>query len=167
MNYQRVIKTTLFCIVVVFIFIVKAHSGDTELNFISIAPLTMNNESHLVLKQNAYSTEYNQVWYSVWDTRDSSIDDVKEYSVSLIKYLDKDYAVDEFEKLVEVENFKIAASLNEDVEFCGYRLQKLKGMKEDTIFIYLGMNGSYFMMMGKKKLVFKAFDINNYCDINT
>jgi hypothetical protein len=165
MDFQKVIKTTLLFSIIVFNLIVKRYAIGTELEDISIAPLKMNNGNSLVLKQNANSSEHNQVWYSIWDISISSRDDM-EYSISIIKYLDKNYAVDEFEKLVEAQNIKISIGLNESVEFCGYRIQKLKGMKDDTLFIYLGINGSYFMMMGKMKLVFKAFNINNYCEIN-
>lgn len=164
MDFRKVIKKIILIGFIVFNFVGKAYGNNTEVADASIAPLEMNNESSLVLTENAHSIEYKQVWYSIRDESVSSIDD-KENSISIIKYLDKDYAVDEFQKLIDAQNIKTASRLSESVEFCGYRVQKLKGMTEDSIFIYLGINESYFMMMGKKALLFKALDINKYCDI--
>lgn len=164
MAFQKVIKTTIFYGVIFLNFMVKAYANDTKIEDLSIAPLKMNNESSLILTQNAYSEVHNQIWYSILDTSLNSNDD-KEFSLSIIKYLDKDYALDEFKKLVTSKNIKMALSLNNGVEFCGYRVQKLKGMVEDSLFVYLGIDGKYFMMMGRKALVFKAFNMNKYCEI--
>lgn len=130
-----------------------------------LLPLKLNLENGLVVTKNAESAEHNQEWYSVFYEKEKFIDD-KESMISIIRYLDEKYALDEFDKLVEKKNIISSFRLGVDVEFCGYRVQKLVGMSEDTIFVYLGIKGSYFMILGRLELVDKVMNLENYCHID-
>ena len=162
MVFQKIIKVTFMCSTLLLGVTAEAKENNKE---VPLEPLILKKESGFVLEQSAYSEEHNQVWYVAIDKSITS-KDYKDFSISIIRYLDRNFALDEFNQLVKTKELQVATKPGGNIEFCLYYIHRPKGMSEDTLFVYFGFQGSYYMILGKQSLTSKAFDLSDYCDFS-
>ena len=135
-----------------------------EVNLDNLSPLKIKNSKDLLLTRNSINLEHQQVWFTIED-RSVKSNVHGDFAIGVIKYLNKELAFEALQEVFSSGELIISQSSNNDFEFCGYYTSRLVGMSENSTFIVLGIEGSYFMMYGKTSLLVKVFGVNTYCGI--
>jgi len=76
-------------------------------NFSELWPLEIAKKADFEVTKNVVSLKHKQEWYSIVDKSIKSNDD-KEYIIGVVKYLDKQYALNEFNTLVSEGNLTLS-----------------------------------------------------------